>query len=107
MKHAFLGMMVVALLGAVSVARHADGAESKLVNINTATAADLAAVKGLGEVKAQAIVEYRTQNGPFKSVDDLVQVRGIGEKLLVKVRPQLTLGAAVPAAPAAPSSAKH
>ncbi|MBP1687000.1 MAG: topoisomerase [Deltaproteobacteria bacterium] len=107
MKHAFLGMVVVLLLGVLPVARHADGAESKQVNVNTATAADLAAVRGLGEVKAQAIVDYRAKNGPFKSVDDLVQVKGIGEKLLTKVRPQLTLEAGAPPAPAAPSSAKH
>jgi competence protein ComEA len=107
MKHARLTMTAVLLFAALLVARTASAAEAKLVNVNTAAVADLAAVKGIGEVKAQAIVEYRAKNGPFKSMDDLVQVKGIGEKLLAKVRPQLTLETGAPPAPAAPSSAKH
>jgi competence protein ComEA len=53
------------------------------VNINTADAQTLAAeLKGVGEKKAQAIVDYRVENGPFKSVTDLTSVKGIGDKLL-------------------------
>lgn len=107
MKHARLVTVVVLLLAALLLARNAGAMEARLVNVNTASAADFAAVKGIGEVKAQAIVEYRAKNGPFKSVDDLVQVKGIGEKLLAKLRPQLVLEAGAPPAPAAPGSAKH
>jgi len=95
------------LFAALLVACAAGAADVRQVNVNTATVADLASVKGIGEVKAQAIVEYRAQNGPFRSVDDLVQVKGIGEKLLTKLRPQLTLDAGAPPAPAAPGSGKH
>jgi competence protein ComEA len=78
------------------------------VNINTASVSELAAINGLGEVKAKAIVAYREQNGPFKSVDDLKGVKGIGEQMLAKLRPQVTLGAAAgPPARAAAPPAKH
>lgn len=50
------------------------------VNINTATAEELAALPNIGEVKANAIIKYRRANGKFKSVDELMNVNGIGEK---------------------------
>jgi len=107
MKHTRLVIVVVLLLAVVLLARQGIAAEAQVVNVNTATAADLAALNGIGEVKAQAIVDYRAKNGPFKSVDDLVQVSGIGEKLLAKLRPQLKVAAGAPSAPAAPGPANH
>jgi competence protein ComEA len=63
------------------------------VNINTASLEEFVALhKGLGPAKAQAIIDYRKINGPFKSVDDLKHVRGIGAKRLEKLRPELTVG---------------
>ena len=56
------------------------------INLNSATSADLVKLPGVGEKTAQAIVDYRDQNGPFRSVDDLVQVKGIGDKKLEAVR---------------------
>lgn len=54
-----------------------------VVNINTASAQEIAdALKGVGPSKAAAIVEYREKNGPFQSVEDLVQVKGIGPSTL-------------------------
>lgn len=50
------------------------------VNINSADAQALASLKGVGPAKAAAIIAYRDANGPFSSVEDLIQVRGIGEK---------------------------
>ena len=63
------------------------------VNINTADAQALAeAITGVGLKRAEAIISYRDQNGPFESVDDLVQVPGVGEKTLERSRERLTTG---------------
>lgn len=65
----------------------------KMVNINTASVSELASsLPGIGEVKAQAIVNYRNTNGPFRSVDELINVKGIGEATLEKLRPYATVG---------------
>ena len=62
------------------------------VNINTATAEQIAsAMTGVGESKAQAIVEYREQHGKFKSIEDLEYVDGIGEKTIEKNSHKLTM----------------
>ena len=63
------------------------------VNINTADAAALQQVNGIGASKANAIIEYRKANGPFATVDELTKVPGIGEKSLVNLKPQVTVGA--------------
>jgi competence protein ComEA len=57
------------------------------VNVNTADAETISAeLKGIGLAKAQAIVDYRSKHGPFKSADDLTLVKGIGESTLDAVR---------------------
>ena len=62
-------------------------AVTQQVNINTADAPTLAgSLKGIGMKKAEAIVAYRNENGPFKSVDDLTNVKGIGQKTLEQLR---------------------
>ncbi len=61
------------------------------VNINTANEATLQSLKGIGEKKAKAIIEYRQKNGPFKTVDDLGKVKEIGAKRLGKLKEQITV----------------
>ena len=61
------------------------------VNINTATVQELTALPGIGQVKAEAIVKYREANGSFKSVDDLTKVKGIGPKMLDKIRDEISV----------------
>ena len=62
------------------------------VDINTADEKELASVKGIGPAKAKAIVEHRKKNGPFKSVDDLTNVKGFDTKSIGKMKGELTAG---------------
>ena len=61
------------------------------VNLNTATAAELEKLPGVGPSLASRIVEYRTKNGGFKKIEDLMNVQGIGEKSFLKLKPQITV----------------
>lgn len=67
------------------------GAAMAAVNINTATKEELTSLKGIGEKRAQEIINYRTKNGPFKTVDDLGKVPGIGPGILKQIRPNVTV----------------
>ena len=62
------------------------GSSSGLVNINTASVSELQTLSGIGPSMAQSIIDERTQNGAFASVDDLMRVSGIGEKKLAKIK---------------------
>ncbi len=67
----------------------ASGAAAGPLDLNTATAADLEELPGVGPATAAAILEYRQQHGRFRSVDDLLEVRGIGEAKLAALRPKV------------------
>ena len=56
------------------------------VDINHATATQLSAIKGLGMKRATAIIAYRKAHGPFMSIDDLTSVKGVGKKMLMKIK---------------------
>ena len=83
-----LGKVVIATLFALAVAL----ANAAPVNINTAGVQPLAEnINGVGPKKAEAIVAYRKANGPFKSVEELTNVKGIGVKLIEKNKADLYL----------------
>jgi competence protein ComEA len=63
------------------------------VNLNTATQAELEAVKGIGPAKAKAIMAYRDKNGSFKNVDELGNVKGFGKATLAKLKDQFEVSA--------------
>jgi competence protein ComEA len=67
------------------------GSATQPVNLNTATLDQLESLPGIGPALGQRIIDYRTQHGPFASVDDLVDVSGIGEKRLEDLRPLVTV----------------
>ncbi|MGH2641599.1 MAG: helix-hairpin-helix domain-containing protein [Actinomycetota bacterium] len=68
-----------------------DGTAGGLLNINTASATELETLSGIGEVLAATIIEYRDQNGPFTTVDELMDVSGIGPATLEEIRDQVTV----------------
>ena len=75
--------------------------QSDLININTASAAELTQLKGIGAKRAAKIIQDREKNGRFASVDDLTRIKGIGPKTVEKNRARVTAGQ--PAAPAKPT----
>jgi competence ComEA-like helix-hairpin-helix protein len=82
------------------------------ININTANSEQLQQVPGIGPATADKILQMRKSYGPFKSVDDLLAIRGLGAKRLEKMRKYLTVGKAAapkspqPASQAAPAASK-
>jgi competence ComEA-like helix-hairpin-helix protein len=86
--------LLLFLFAAVVVAKKKP--PEKPVNINTATSEQLQTVPGIGPSTAQKILQMRKSYGPFKSVDDLLAVRGLGQKRLDKMRKYLTVGKASP-----------
>jgi competence protein ComEA len=76
------------------------------ININTATKDELVGLPGIGPAKAQAIVDYRKAHGPFKTVEELKDVKGIGAKRFEKLKPDLSVSGPSTAKPAAKPEAK-
>jgi competence protein ComEA len=83
----------VAVQGAPATQQAAKPAAAATVNINTASVTDLEGLPGVGAKTAARIVEYRQKNGPFKKIEELMNVRGLGEKNFLKLKSQLTVGA--------------
>lgn len=69
-------------------------APAAAVNLNTATQAQLETLPGIGAAAAKRIIEYRDKNGKFTKVEQLMNVKGIGEKSFLKLKPMITVGAA-------------
>ncbi len=78
-----------------------------LVNINSASVAELDALPGIGPAKAQAIVAYRTEQGPFARTEDLVLVKGIGPSTYAGLQDLVTVGVVQPSSPPAGSYTKQ
>src|SRR5262245_51893354 len=85
--------VVTLLVGANGLAGTSRAEVEQRIDINTATAAELATLPGIGDSKAKAIVEYRAAD-PFQTVDDLKKVKGIGDKTLEQLRPNLMVSEA-------------
>jgi competence protein ComEA len=66
-------------------------APATVVNLNTATVSQLDTLPGVGAKLAERIIEYRTKNGGFKKIEDLMNVTGIGEKNFLKLKPYITV----------------
>jgi competence protein ComEA len=78
-----------ALAAEADEAKTAGSTPSRQVDINKATAVELTAIPGVGNALAARIVEFRDKQGPFRRVEDLLKIKGIGEKSLQKMRPHV------------------
>ena len=74
-------------------ARSSSTVPSQMLNLNSATVPQLEALPGIGRATAERIIEYRQKSGGFKKVEDLMNVRGIGEKSFLKLKPLITVAA--------------
>jgi len=87
MRMMLAALLVLGMAAAAAAQDTKTPAAPGAVNINTASAAQLETLPGIGAATAARIVEYREKNGGFKKVEDLMNIRGIGEKSFLKLKP--------------------
>lgn len=85
-------LMPLAATHTLSAAEKSVTATVPIVDLNKAGIGELTTVPGIGDVMAQRIVDWRKENGPFKRLEDLMKVKGVGEKKLAQLRPYLKIG---------------
>ncbi len=82
---------IMALMLIVSLSGMGFAADGQ-VDLNTSTAKELQQLPGIGKGLAKRIIDYRTANGPFKTIEDLLKVKGIGKKMFARMQDRLTVG---------------
>jgi competence protein ComEA len=90
MTNKLLPVVLLILAATVSLSYASDEANG-VVNINTASAEQLQLLPRIGPALSQRIIEFREANGPFKSTDELVAVKGIGERSIQPIKPYITV----------------
>lgn len=86
-----VAVLVVAIAVLFSFAPSLWAQDSDKLNLNTATAEQLVQLKGIGAKYAERIVQYRTENGPFKAPEDIMKVPGIGQKIFENNQERITV----------------
>ena len=86
-----LAWLIALAIGTTALSALAESQLTGVVNLNTATQEELQLLPGIGESRARAVIEARKRKGGFQKVEDLLEVKGIGEAGLEKLRPHVTL----------------
>ena len=84
---AVIGVIAVSPNASYAQPDQAPAAPKTTINLNTATVDQLATLPGVGQKTAERIIEYRTKSGGFKKIEELMNVKGIGEKSFLKIKP--------------------
>ena len=96
-RRVIAGTLVLLLFGSLPLAaqtaakKPAGAAQAEVINLNTATAAQIAGLPGIGAKTAELIVQYRQKSGGFKKIEEIMNVRGVGEKSFLKLRSLITV----------------
>jgi competence protein ComEA len=95
MKITLMFFLVLGMaMGSVSIPAQQSGADSggvQKVNLNTATAEQLESLPGIGPASARSILEYREKVGKFNRIEEIINIKGIGEKKFLKLKDRLTV----------------
>jgi len=86
------GLALAILVLSLSAAFAQTNPPKAKININTATQAELEGLPRIGPKVAQRIIDYRNQNGNFKKIEDIMKVKGIGEKIFAQIKDLITVG---------------
>lgn len=84
-------VLAFAMLSVLAVPTHAEDTTAKKININSASVKELQTLPQIGAVVAQRIVDYREEHGKFSKIEEIMKVKGVGEKTFLKIKPLISV----------------